>query len=81
MDLVLLVYGDPWSPELPPDAAGRPGLLRLGIVAGLVLLLVFGGPRTAAGSVTYCRLRDPPCAWARPHPACPVDSADGRQPA
>lgn len=28
MDLIILVYGDPWSPDLPHDAALRPGLVR-----------------------------------------------------
>ncbi|WP_246005196.1 hypothetical protein [[Actinomadura] parvosata] len=51
MDLIVLVYGDPWTPGLPPDTALRPGLARCFIVGGLILLLVVSSRRSSADAV------------------------------
>ncbi|GAA4991287.1 hypothetical protein GCM10023334_126010 [Nonomuraea thailandensis] len=51
MDLIVLVYGNPWTPARPPDATIRPGLVRPFIVAGLILLLVLSSRRPSPDTV------------------------------
>ncbi|MGR6924614.1 hypothetical protein ACU635_61075 [[Actinomadura] parvosata] len=51
MDLIVLVYGDPWTPGLPPGTAIRPGLTQPFIVSGLILLLVLSRRRSSADGV------------------------------
>ena len=53
MDLIVLVYGDPWAPDLPAEATVRSGLARPFIIASLALLLVLSSRRPSAdpGSV------------------------------
>ncbi|WP_433513784.1 hypothetical protein ACQP2T_61270 [Nonomuraea sp. CA-143628] len=49
MELIILVMGDPWAPDLPPDTTVCPGLARLVIVTVLTWFLLVGGKEVPAG--------------------------------
>ncbi|MFC5833174.1 hypothetical protein [Nonomuraea insulae] len=42
MDLIVLVMGDPWTPDLPDGTTVRPGLARLIVMTALTWSLLFG---------------------------------------
>lgn len=48
MDLIVLVMGDPWTPDLPDGTTVRLGLTRLIAVTAFTWSLLFGGRKIPA---------------------------------